>query len=994
MFVVLLIGSVSALEFDNLKKYDTETRTITVENAFGLGKVLVKIQLISKPHEYVIRGEDRLSAQLDLWNFERDYGVALQDMEWFDEARGGGQVDKEFTYKYLKVLRVHDDVKRHPTCYEVKSSNGSMSTFCNGYTEVVTPVEITEWVEFSSISELPEGKVRVGIFTDIGAGDSWEWTPTFFGVRIPEWAVVSDALKIGLLLHYDFEGANNLSDKVVGEFNMSEINSPHVAADIGIQGSGANLTDGFYNLTGSVGSQMLNTSSTTNFWVEATIIAGPSTLNFFATDEKANNFTLFGAANGRFNALGVLEGQPADQFGNSSELVGRFAMITILSNTTANYVFVNGTQVANGSTALDNQISAMRWGAGRDYNLQKTGVYDEISFWNRSLSNEEILELYNDGEGLVFSLDFGIEVTLELPPTAFTTINTSVSFNGTAASTGSETLNLTNMTLFVYNESGSIINDSETATLSGSLTDNEVLSINNLPLGTNSWNMFACGINTSGGALCAFAPTNFTIERQNFQTTAQDWVESVFDTSNQTFLINISLDSAAEMFSATLNYNGTAHIAEFRDLGGGDFAIKRSIDIPGVDADTTKNFNWSFTFDLGVGFDQDQTNVSTQGVNFTNFTDVGDFVTLNFTIFDEDTVTAISSEFSGTFEWFLGQGTEIKNNSFIQTAAHEFDFYTIPTNQTFFVGATLDLANNTINTTFGRRIFQFGRLEISNITTEIQLLLPNATSTTNVLVQVRDQGLRPVEGVFVRIFRFYPGEGIYRIVENRRTDVFGKFVAKLIENDVIYRFEVRDINGVLLKDTNDVSIACQTAICEFNINIEDIEDDFARFENITGYIRKLTFNNVTNEFRFTWEDTTGDPATQRLEVLRRQLNGTTVVCNITSTATVGELTCAVGTRRASYQAQGFRSASDEVRRIILSIVVGDITGTFGLEGFLWAFFLLFTVVAVGAFNPAVAIALFMVTYLSLGLMGIIAFSPPIFIGILAIGGIFIWAINI
>lgn len=110
MFVVLLIGSVSALEFDNLKKYDADERVITVENAFGLGDVLAKIQLVSKPHEYVIRGEDRLSAQLDFWNFDRGYGVALQDMDWFDEARGGGEVSKEFTYKYLKVLRVHNDV--------------------------------------------------------------------------------------------------------------------------------------------------------------------------------------------------------------------------------------------------------------------------------------------------------------------------------------------------------------------------------------------------------------------------------------------------------------------------------------------------------------------------------------------------------------------------------------------------------------------------------------------------------------------------------------------------------------------------------------------------------------------------------------------------------------------------------------------------------------------------------------------------------------------
>ena len=37
ILLLVLIPSISAFEFDNVKSYDEVTKTVTIENAFGLG---------------------------------------------------------------------------------------------------------------------------------------------------------------------------------------------------------------------------------------------------------------------------------------------------------------------------------------------------------------------------------------------------------------------------------------------------------------------------------------------------------------------------------------------------------------------------------------------------------------------------------------------------------------------------------------------------------------------------------------------------------------------------------------------------------------------------------------------------------------------------------------------------------------------------------------------------------------------------------------------
>ena len=65
--MLLMIPMVSALEFDNLRTYDNETRTITIKNSILRiipTTTIVEIQLTSELNKFVDSGDSVLVAEL------------------------------------------------------------------------------------------------------------------------------------------------------------------------------------------------------------------------------------------------------------------------------------------------------------------------------------------------------------------------------------------------------------------------------------------------------------------------------------------------------------------------------------------------------------------------------------------------------------------------------------------------------------------------------------------------------------------------------------------------------------------------------------------------------------------------------------------------------------------------------------------------------------------------------------------------------------------
>lgn len=602
-----------------------------------------------------------------------------------------------------------------------------------------------------------------------------------------------------------------------------------------------------------------------------------------------------------------------------------------------------------------------------------------------------------DTDDLLFEVNStgvaSVSVDLVSPPNGFATSSSSFVFNATISPI---LANLTNATLFLYFSNGSLLNTTS-INVTGNVMNTSSIAVNNVSAGSYIWQYRGCGLNATGGqTLCGFS-SNFTFVRQSFTVLQQSFDGNVFETENITFKANFSISNSTTVFAGTLNYNGTSFAATVNNLGNGVVQLVRRIDIPTVTQNTTKNLNWTLVFSEGGIFTVESTTSITQNVTLTNITDrQGSFVTLNYTVYDEDTRLPISAFFKATYTWFLGEGSTFKNVSYNLTSNTTFRFFNIPQQRLFYQDAAINIKNDTGIILYGERNYDFNLVQLTNVTTEQKLFLLNVTRSRNIIIEVNDEALKPLKDFYVTIKRYYIEDDKYLVVENRRTDSSGKFTAKLVEDEVVYTLEFRDINNTLLKTVERQIFSCQTSICSKSFVIVDTNNPLARFSNLSNYETTLTFSNSSNIFTATWNDGRNENARHRLLVQRILFNGTSIVCNSTSTAgqDQGILTCSVGNQKASYTAQLFRSVDGKERRIrVETVKVGSEYGKFGLEGLMWSFILLFTLIGLALFSPALAIVVYLVGFIGLAIMDIIYVSPAIIIAQLIIGIVFAWALK-
>jgi len=446
------------------------------------------------------------------------------------------------------------------------------------------------------------------------------------------------------------------------------------------------------------------------------------------------------------------------------------------------------------------------------------------------------------------------------------------------------------------------------------------------------------------------------------------------------------------LFAVRLIYNGTSYLAFKSALGGGKYKISKTIDAPLLKNGQTQNqtFFWSFEYKNGAVGKQNSSEFSHRlnvlTFNKTTTTNPNDFI--NITVRNETSQGRINSIIDASFRFWLGSGNVYKNYSIDSSVATASYAFSSNQNNTLNVSAIINVkASN-----FHERTFYFNKERWSNASTPINLYLQD--TGTSIILSITDPGLVPVVDYYVNVYRYYPENNTYVIIEKGKTDAYGQVVARLIEpNTIKYQFEFLDSNNIIKKRTGDMTIACRTTICVLPFVIEDTVDDFARFDNITDFEYSLTFSNITNSFSYLWNDVTGNVIITRLLVKKMSLNGTQIICNSTSTSLSGSLSCNVGSSSASYTAYVYRRAAgkSEVLISILNIKVGDTSEIYGVEGLFWSFILLMTLVGVGIYNPGVGVLLFLGGFVGMGVLGIISFNAPVFFAVLTIGVVFIWA---
>jgi hypothetical protein len=472
--------------------------------------------------------------------------------------------------------------------------------------------------------------------------------------------------------------------------------------------------------------------------------------------------------------------------------------------------------------------------------------------------------------------------------------------------------------------------------------------------------------------------------------------ESVFETSRENFEVNVSYDTALYSgISANLFYNGTSYLGT-RSQSGSHVVFSRNLDIPEVSSNVVENksFYWEVSLSNTTGTFKFNTTENNQTVSPLFFqlcnATFNAPVFVNYTIIDEETKASLNAVMDAVFFYSIG-GTIFKNYTLdTATAIDSYGFCT-DNNETYIVDVDIDLSAPSYTT----RNFFFNDEIYSNATTYLNLTLLESGNGTNVIVQLVDTGLQPFVGYFIEFQRHYPENNEHKMVIKERTDEFGQFVARLIENTVEYKVIVSNPNNVVIKTIPVLKVGCHTAICVLQIVVEDTTDYFERYENITDFESTIAFDNATNIVTATWNDATGDSITMRFLVERVLINGTTILCNDSLTSLSNSLSCDTQGITGNYRAQLFRRVigGNELRckDCILSWKIGDTAAIYGREGLIWAFLLLFTLIGIGSFNPTLGGILYGIGFIGLGAIGIVPLNAITLIANLVIVIVFVWA---
>lgn len=610
--------------------------------------------------------------------------------------------------------------------------------------------------------------------------------------------------------------------------------------------------------------------------------------------------------------------------------------------------------------------------------------YTDAKFWGFSMDGAP-------PEGATTTKVISVNLTSPANATVINTIDedfiVNLSITGTA--TDNEWVN---NTYYIWYNNGTLFN----TTFVDGLSTNETgtaENIDNFTLGTYKWNTYACYSNATFGN-CSWATNNYTFNYVPFTNTGENYSLTTYETDDETFYLNITTISGASKMGAFLVYNGTFYAASHTCVGS-NCQIWRKIDIPLMTTTASsenKSFYWQITVFGTFGTSTSTTTVHNQNVSnllFNNGVCSASYnASINFTIYNETDRNLIVSGFKSRFNFWLGDGTVKDTYNFTGNGANNY-LFCINHNMSYITNSYI-----TINASSMSRIYQFVKEIYTNVLRVQKLFIPD-NSYSNIIIEVKNQGLVPQKDISVNISRYYPEIDTYEVVEHQTTDEYGQITAKLVQNDVKYKFSFYDSSNILLKTSDLVTVICRSSICVIPFVIETTNSYLEQYDTLPLFDYSLTFDNTTNIFSYSWDDQRGESSTHRLEVVRYAFNESTIVCNTTSTTTVSSLTCAVGNNPASYTAQVFRKVNGqtEIRIDNLQTIVGDYSAKFEIEGLFWVFILLFTCIGIGVYDPKVGAILYGVGFIFMGIIKIIYMPLPVFFANTILVILFVWAIK-
>lgn len=444
--MIFLIGTISALDFDNVAYYNENKKDVSIYNAFDLPLIGYKIADInlqtSLTDNFVSPGKDVIVFQMNIENYA-DYVNALKDLKIIN-MKNGKQEDK--SYKWVYAVYENIDVEDYDIKCELIPQAGKLpKEVCN---KVIIGKHkeniIVDWKELIG-KDLPKGNITIGLMTDVEEGDHYDGIPTLFGKELTEWV----------------EWTADLNTNLVHYWKLDDGNSTNIIDALYHVNGTKNIATDPYNITGKIASaqyfhtnnyginfssayvKATNNSFSINFWLY-TVSNGGNYGEFLTSGHTGTkSWAVTGSGSAGAN-IKLTKNGLAEYSCVATYTLNQWTMVTITmapngaSNGNLTY-YING--VANCSEIMAPSFgSTSNVGHIGDVGSGGTGIVasiDEIGIWvNRTLSASDINTLWNGGNGMSYIFfSPGVPViTLNSPANNYNSSSNSVAFNCTASS--------------------------------------------------------------------------------------------------------------------------------------------------------------------------------------------------------------------------------------------------------------------------------------------------------------------------------------------------------------------------------------------------------------------------------------------------------------------------------------------------------------------------------------------------------------------------------
>lgn len=831
ILIAILVGTVSAVTWDNAKSYNKNTKTITIKNNFGIPLLESKVAEIklNTPTIYnVIRGQNRLVAEFTITNYQEEY--AFNNLRFYDLKNKNKRTDRTFTYRYKDYENVlvndYERVCDHSTKVEeidvgdrilkVVASPNKTAEEMNCRTEIAGNhiEQKVIWKDFDYNDKLPLGEITIGIFTDVYPNDYIEWIPTLFGVRINEWAIWLDSYSKDLLAYFKLD---ELSGDEVADvrglhngtrYNMEDIDWKSAVINNGLNFNGSGGGHGEYVNFTDIGDKTYNL--TICGWMNSTNVAGEDL--FIKGSNAAGHSFSFGlsATKLRLNVWASVD--DTNLFGNQVINDGLFHHVCMVKNDTTTMIYVNGSQ--DGKLANAGSIDSS---AGANFTIGRyfegttyfNGTVDEVGMWNRSLTDTEINSLWNNGFGLQYNRT--ISTNLNYPADdhdsiGLVTVNCSVDSAYLVA----------NITL-QHNATGTWHNNQTNSTINP--VTNESTFVLVMPSYTVTWDCFACDVDGT----CDSAGENRTINKVKFAEINQDYQSDTLEGTTESFNLTGEYDTDFSIYS-NLYYNGSWYTGT-SSASGNNISFSASLSVPQVTAHSNMTFFWNVTLVNATNTYSYNSSALNQTVyNFALDDCSANTVLLyNFTLNEEELATAINGvdlNSSMEIELYLSSfGTTNKFANFSQNYTH-INPATV-CSSTNFKNSTYR-ADYVIKFEADNHIEEFYYMDNETLTNsslprQVQLYDLNTTDSTSFLTTFKDSSYVLIEDAVISVLRKYVADGIFREVERVKTNNYGEAILHLVEEDVVYKFNVTLNNEVLWTSTEYTVYCAAATTCELEL---------------------------------------------------------------------------------------------------------------------------------------------------------------------------------